>query len=71
MDYVAAADSSCTEHGRTEHWHCSVCGKDFLDEQGETEINAELPLEAHTLTAYEAKEPVCKTSEPGNKAYWQ
>lgn len=36
--YVEAEDPACTEDGHAAYWICTICGKYFSDEAGETEI---------------------------------
>ena len=37
MEYVPSA-ATCTSPGAAAHYHCTLCGQDFLDEAGETEF---------------------------------
>jgi len=60
-----------TETGTVEHWHCSGCGKNFSDENGNNEItDITIPkLEhTHTLTKVEGK-PATET-ETGTVEHW-
>jgi uncharacterized protein YkwD/rubrerythrin len=41
MVYHAGVDPTCTSNGTLEHWHCQRCGKDFLDQSGNTFIDKE------------------------------
>ena len=42
------SESSCTEDGVKLHYHCSVCGKDFEDENGTTELtDTSIPAVEH------------------------
>ena len=34
MTHVAAVAATCMDTGTKEHWHCSVCDKDFADSKG-------------------------------------
>ena len=34
LSYAAGVPVGCTTNGSREHWHCSVCNKDFLDAAG-------------------------------------
>ena len=62
-----AAD--CTQTGVKEYWDCSVCGKKFSDQDGQTEITeTEIPIAAHTLTHHEGKAADC--TQTGAKEYW-
>ena len=48
IEYVEAAPG-CTESGAAAHYHCTLCGKDFLDEAGEIEFDGEtVPAVGHT-----------------------
>ena len=38
LDFVKPSDATCTEDGNVEHYHCSVCGMNFADEAGTTEL---------------------------------
>ena len=67
---VGATDATCTEDGNVEHYACSTCGKFYLDEACENELQKEnvlLPA-GHTLTYHEATAPSGKTN--GNIEYW-
>ena len=39
--YVPAKEATDTENGNIEYYYCTVCGKCFLDENGEKEISLE------------------------------
>ena len=59
----------CAEAGTKEHWHCAVCGKNFSDEEGKTELDdVTIPTVSHTLERVYAHAPC---TEPGNSAYWK
>jgi Zn ribbon nucleic-acid-binding protein len=63
-----AAD--CTQTGVKEYWDCSVCGKKFSDQDGQTEItDTEIPIAAHTLTHHEKVDADC--TQTGNLEYWE
>lgn len=48
---VAAKEATCTEAGNVAYWSCSVCGKNFADAEGTTEIaDVVIPEKGHTLT---------------------
>ena len=67
-----AKAATCTEAGNIEYWTCSECGKIFIDEAGETEIDLEntvVPVKAHTLMHVEAMDATC--TETGNKEHWK
>ena len=36
--HVAAIPATCKDTGTVEHWHCSVCNKNFADSKGKTEL---------------------------------
>ena len=39
--------ATCKNTGIKAHWHCSVCGKDFVDEAGTTELtDVTIPIDA-------------------------
>ena len=40
MEYVAST-ATCTESGAAAHYHCTLCGRDFLDEEGKTEFTGQ------------------------------
>lgn len=47
MQFVAAAEPTCTEEGRKAYWFCKDCNKYFADEGGATEISPDsLAIEA-------------------------
>ena len=61
-DAVAA---TCTEAGHMEYWKCSVCGKCFIDAEGEQEINIEdtiIPAAGHNAVSVPAVIPTCTES---------
>ena len=39
MSHAAAIPATCKDTGTAEHWHCTVCSKDFADEAGKTELS--------------------------------
>ena len=48
MEYHPQVDCTCTEDGIREHWHCSGCGKDFADPDGENELpDLTIPAAGH------------------------
>ncbi len=52
---VNAKAATCTEDGNKEYWHCSGCGKDFLDEAGTEEAaqaDIVIPALGHSFTNY-------------------
>lgn len=44
LEYIRAKDSSCTEHGIIEHWHCYVCNLDFDEDLKEIKNFKKPPL---------------------------
>ena len=73
LTYVDGEESTCTKKGKLAHWACSVCGKIFSDETGETELNAsDIELETlapHELIRIAAVPANCK--EPGTAAHYK
>ena len=64
-------EAACTAAGNTEYWDCSVCGKNFSDQGGQTEItdaDIVIPVKPHTLTRHAGVEAGCLTE--GNIEYW-
>lgn len=37
MQHIESNQPTCTGEGNVEYWHCTGCGKDFADENGNTE----------------------------------
>lgn len=65
-----AAAASCTETGNTAYWTCSVCGKHFADDAGETETGEDswtLPAKGHTWGAWTATTAPTETTEGEEK----
>ncbi len=68
--YHKAKESTCSEHGNAEYWHCQACGKNFSDETCTEEVSdkyIELPLsDIHSFLLYfEVLDPTC--TEYGNR----
>ena len=62
-------EADCTQAGVKEYWDCSICGKNFSDKDGKTEItDTELPIVTHTLTHHDREEADCMNT--GVKEYW-
>ena len=40
MVFMEGKEPTCTEEGALEHYHCTVCGKNFEEEQGEHELES-------------------------------
>ena len=65
-----AVPHTCTTDGNVEYWDCSVCGKNFSDENGTNEIDDIVdPATGHTLTHHEAVKAAL--TENGNIEYWE
>ena len=59
-----AQAATCTEEGVKEHYHCSVCGKDFADENGTTEMtDTTIPTVEHEWGAWEVTTPATPEAE--------
>ncbi len=41
IEYAAEVPATTSEYGVKAHWRCSVCGKNFSDESGTTEVSDE------------------------------
>ena len=41
IEYAAEVPATTSEYGVKAHWHCSVCGENFSDESGTTEVSDE------------------------------
>ncbi len=39
--YRKQKNATCTDDGEKAHWHCSVCGKDFKDQEGKLEFTSD------------------------------
>ena len=69
MEHVAAVASTCTSLGNVEYWHCTVCGKDYSDSQGNNEIlSTVVPMVAHELEHHDTVAATCTTD--GVVEYW-
>jgi DNA-directed RNA polymerase subunit RPC12/RpoP len=69
MTKTDAKEATCTEAGNVEYYTCSVCGKNFADEAGETVLeNVVIAAKGHTMTKTDAKEATC--TEAGNVEYY-
>ena len=50
--HVEAKQAACEEDGNIEHWHCTVCEKNYSDSEGKNELSdASIPATGHTLGA--------------------
>lgn len=71
IETISSSQETCTEDGYYTYYHCTVCGKNFADEDGENEIDLEdvtIPKTGHNLHFHAAKEATC--TEGGNNAYY-
>ena len=41
LELISEKIATCTETGEREHYHCTLCDKNYLTEQAETEVSAE------------------------------
>ncbi|MBR4121619.1 MAG: hypothetical protein IKT95_07695, partial [Spirochaetales bacterium] len=39
FNHVEGVPATCISAGMTEHWHCTVCGKDYADSNGTVELD--------------------------------
>lgn len=58
MEYYAENAATCCEEGVMEHWHCTVCGRNFADENGRREMDS-------------IKSPVDPDNHTGGSAGWE
>ncbi len=65
MTLVSASTASCCSTGIKEHWHCTMCGKNFADSTGTIEMSdATIPVNAQNHTGgTEIRDAVKATSE--------
>ena len=69
MTEVAKVDPTCTADGTKAHWHCTVCNKDFEDEEGTKPLEeVTLPKSGHQMTEVTKVDPTCTAD--GTKAHW-
>lgn len=70
LTHHAAVAPTCTADGTLEYWSCSVCGKNFADEEGSEALGSTLaPATGHALVHHSAAEA---TEEgDGNIEYWE
>ena len=69
---TAAKPATCTEPGNSAYWTCSVCGKLFSDEAGETETDAKsviIEAKGHDLEVVPAQDAT--ETSAGNSTYWR
>jgi len=69
MTYHAAVPATCTEPGTVAYYSCSVCKKNFADEDGNTELSDLVaPAAGHTMTYHAAVPASCAAD--GTIAYY-
>ena len=69
LSHVSYVAPTCTQTGTAEHWHCSVCGKNYSDSLGTSELaNVIVPASGHSAVVTAAKAPTC--TQEGNTIYW-
>ena len=67
--YHEGVEPTCTTDGNVAYYHCSSCDKNFVDEEGETEIeNIVLSKLGHALSYVKEKAATC--TEDGNVEYY-
>ena len=50
--HVDAKEPKCAEEGNVEHWHCTVCKKNYSDSEGKNLLdNVVVPSKGHTLAS--------------------
>ena len=69
LTYHDAVPHTCTTDGNVEYWDCSVCGKNFSDADGKTEIDNIVDPAKHSLTHHEAVKAAL--TKNGNIEYWE
>ena len=65
---VAAKPATCTTDGNLEHYHCSVCNKNYSDAAGTKELKNVKTAAAHKLAKVAAKSATCTTA--GNREHY-
>ena len=69
MTHHEAVPATCTEDGTLEHYSCSVCKKNFEDENGTAELTSVVDTKkGHEMTHHDAVAATC--TEDGNKEYY-
>ena len=63
LDFVKPSDATCTEDGNEEHYHCSVCGMNFADEAGTTELKDVVIPAAHAFGDWMPKKDATCTED--------
>ncbi|MCH5153199.1 MAG: hypothetical protein J1F68_04500 [Clostridiales bacterium] len=74
MQHVDGESATCTQDGTREHWHCTKCGNDYEDQDGERQITDGVTIPAqHTVDWDDLKPAVpganCLTA--GTVAHYQ
>ncbi|MDO4822901.1 MAG: hypothetical protein Q4A08_01865 [Bacteroidales bacterium] len=72
LSFVPQKDATCLESGYAmDHYHCSVCGKNFKEEACTTQITEVVVIPAINHKNKKSTEAVAPTTETtGNVAYW-
>lgn len=71
LTHHGRVEADCTTTGSVEYWSCEVCGKNFADAEGNTEMDAVdivIPSAGHKLTHHGRVEASCTTA--GSTEYW-
>ncbi len=69
MTHHDAVPATCTEAGTVEYWACSLCGKNYSDANGTTELTSIVdPAKGHSMTHHDAVPATC--TEAGTVEYW-
>ena len=70
---VPEVPATATAAGVKEHWHCDGCGKNFADENGETEMtdtDLAIPVIGHKHTLVYVPEVPATADAAGIKGHW-
>ena len=69
LTFVESKDASCTENGNVAYWHCSSCGGNYADVNGENKLDTTVvPALGHAMTYNAANSATC--TQNGNVEYW-
>lgn len=68
MTRHAGVQATCTEDGSLTYYHCSVCGKNFADPDGRTELSDTVIKASHDFIKVEAK--AASEDKDGNIEYY-
>ena len=64
LSSVDRVEAKCEEDGNVAYYHCSLCGKNFVDEDGETEIeDVVIPATGHDWVDQEGAAPATCTED--------